>query len=660
MALLSVAQVQFSFGDRLILDGVNLTLDAGEHVGMVGRNGTGKSTLLKMIAGLPGYDATGGQVQLSRGTRAGYLTQDPDLDPDRTLRAEAAEAFAHLTKLHDELDAVAHAMGEADPDELESLLKQYERLETKMHAAGGYTVEHQVEATLHGLGLMDETFDVKVRDLSGGQRGRLALAKLLLSEPDVLLLDEPTNHLDISGRQWLETFLAGYGGAVILISHDRWMLDRCVDKIYELENARLVEYPGNYAAFREQRLVRRLDMQRQFEKQRTKIKAEQAFIDRYRAGQRAKQAQGREKRLERFKRDDLVEAPPELDTMKLSFAPKRRSGDMVAQAEDLTVRYDDKTLFKEFNLSIKRGDKFGVIGPNGAGKSTLVRCLLGEQEPTAGRTRTGSQLDVGHYQQTHEGLPLNATVVEYLRRFTPSELEQEARDLAGAFLFTGGDQDKQLGVMSGGERSRAVLAGLMAGGHNLLVLDEPTNHLDIPSAERLEESLRGYAGSRKRYSSKGPGSGGGGGEGTLILITHDRMLLEEVVDQLLIFDGEGNVRHFLGTYSEYVEDCAKNAAPPAAVTAAKTPAKPQAAGKQKAAAPVKSNGDGRGALAQLNHKELESRIMKTENEIEAIDGELADPDVYRDGEKVRRLQAKRDKLQARLIPLEEEWVARAG
>jgi len=550
LALLSVANLEFAIGDRALLTGVNLTLSAGEHVGLVGRNGCGKSTLLRMIAGLGASKPDAGQVQLARGASAGYLQQDPVFDPKHTLRQEAGTAFAELSALHDELEATAEQMGHAEGDALDKLMRRYEQLEEQIQAAGGYAVDHKIEQTLHGLGLTDEFFGVNVSDLSGGQRGRLALAKLLLSEPDVLLLDEPTNHLDIAGRQWLEQFLAGYSGAVIVISHDRWLLDRVVSRIYELERGVLVEFPGNYGKYVELRKERYLDQQRAFEKQQTKIKNEQAFIDRYRAGQRAKQAQGREKRLERFIEAEQLEAPPELETMNLSFAPRTRSGDIVVQAEGLGVAYDTAQLFAAVAMTIRRGDRIGIIGPNGAGKSTLVRCLLGEQEPTAGQSRVGAQVSVGYYRQTHDGLDTSLTVVEYLQRVMDSQPEQSARDLAGAFLFSGQDQDKPLSVLSGGERARAVLAGLMVGGHNLLVLDEPTNHLDIPSAERLEEALAQYNNAKRRYSTAARAAGGG--EGTLILITHDRMLLDHLVDQLIVFDGRGGVQHFRGTYSDYI------------------------------------------------------------------------------------------------------------
>jgi len=646
MALLSIANLVFSYGDHHILDGVNLTLEAGEHVGMVGRNGCGKSTLLKLIAGHSGFRLDAGQIQLARGASVGYLAQDHALDMSRTLREEASSAFAHLDEFHQQLEVVTHDMADAEVDALQRLLNRYSEIEAKIQAAGGYAVDHLIDATLHGLGLTDEFFNVKVADLSGGQKGRLALAKLLLSQPDVLLLDEPTNHLDIAGRQWLEEFLAQYRGAVILISHDRWLLNRVVSKIYELESGQLVEYPGNYDKFRTLRAERRMAMQRVYDKQQDRIKREQAFIDRYRAGQRARQAQGREKRLERFVRDERIERPMELDAMELRLKPRSRASDLIATAENASKGYDGKPLFSNVNLVIKRGDRIGVIGPNGAGKTTLVRALLGEIEIDSGFIKLGAQIDLGHYRQTHEHLNLGQTLVDYLRRFVDSE--QAARNLAGAFLFSGGEQDKPLSVLSGGERSRVVLAGLVSGGHNVLVLDEPTNHLDIPSAERLEEALKSFT-----QPPQGFGENAAIGGGTLILITHDRMLLEDLVDQLIILDGRGHARHFLGKYSEYFaaqQTVAQSAAVP--VKKEKKPAPPPPRAK---AQPAASNN----SLAKLSQQALEQRIVAIETELADIDTQLADPDLYRDGEQVKTLQTRRDALQSRLHPLEEEWSRRA-
>ncbi len=678
MAILTTANVSLAFGHHQVLDGASFTLQEGERVGLVGRNGCGKSTLLKLCAGLGSLRPDAGQVQLARGASIGYLTQDPDLDPEQTLYESACDAFAHLAALHEQAHDLAHDMAEADGEQLDRLMKQYERLEQQIEAAGGYAVEHQVEATLHGLGLTDNLFNVKVADLSGGQKGRLALARLLLAHPQVLLLDEPTNHLDIAGREWLEQFLRDYSGAVVLISHDRWLLDRVVCRIYELVNGRLEEYPGNYQQYRQQRAERQLALSRAYERQQVRIRQEQAFIDRYRAGQRARQAKGREKRLERFVRDEQLERPIELEALNMTLREPARCSDVVISAEGLAKGYDGKPLFAGLDLSLKRGQRLGIIGPNGAGKTTLVQCLLGRMQPDAGTVRVGSGVEVGYYRQLHDEVDPNLTVVDYLRRFVPNGTEQEARDLAGAFLFSGLEQDKTLGMLSGGERSRARLAGLVAGGHNLLVLDEPTNHLDIPSAERLEDGLRRFCRIGERRKEKA---------GTLILITHDRMLLEDLVDHLIILDGQGGARLFHGSYSAYhdqrdAEAALGQAAPGAGAEAPAGAAPPRGnggrgeGGSKAAAGPKSSPGRARGsgkaagrkaggrngrdaATTRLSDEQLEQRIVELEGKLAEIDARLADPASYRDPDQARSLQQQRQELAQSKQPLEAEWLRRA-
>lgn len=640
MAVLSVANLDMSVGNRVLLDGVNLTLGEGTRAALVGKNGCGKSCLLRALAGeeAPPHH---GQIQWRRQAAIGYLPQHPILAASRTLRAEAAEAVSEISHLHEQLSNVAEAMASADGETLETLMRKYEQIEHQFETLNGYAVEHRIDATLAGLGLGTDLYEVPVPALSGGQLCRLALAKLLIAEPDAILLDEPTNHLDIEGRSWLESFLVDYGGTVLLVSHDRTLLDRVVHDIYELEAGRLVRYPGNYSAFRTLRHQRRLADQRAFDRQQGAIKRERAFIDRYRAGQRARQAKGREKKLNRMVRDEGLEPPVELDEIDIHLAPGRRSGDIVIRAEQIDKSYDQRTLFRSVDLELVRGDRLGLIGPNGIGKTTLVRCLLGEQAPDHGSIRLGAQVDCGYYRQGHEGLDLEQTVVEYLQRQRAST-EQQARDTAGAFLFSDEEQDALLHSLSGGERSRAVLAATMTRGHNLLVLDEPTNHLDIPSVERLEEALLHFTTPRDRNTP----------EGTLVLISHDRMLLDRLVNQLIIFEGDGKVRHFLGNYSAYLasRSPALESQPEASV-----PPKPRR--KTKPAAPTRQAS--RQPLARMNQERLEAKIEDLEQKIAAIDHELGDPTAYSNGETVRRLTAERTTLSQDLDPLAAEWTRRA-
>jgi ATP-binding cassette subfamily F protein 3 len=665
--LLTATNIRVVFGTRVILDGVSMTLEPGERVGIVGRNGTGKSTLLKVMAGIAEPDS--GSVALQRGCRAGYLQQDPKLDPTETVKGAAEGAFAELHRLHRELDGVFEQMATAEGADLERLLKKQEQLEAKMHAAGGYAVDHKIEAVLHGLGFTEAQFSTPVGGLSGGQKGRLALARLLLEEPDVLLLDEPTNHLDIDGRLWLESFLNDeFRGAVVLISHDRYLLDNVVRRIVEVEQARLIDYPGNYEDFREIRAQRRLSMLRAYENEQDKFKKEEAFIRRYRAGQRAKQAQGRLSKLERAKDASTLERPMDAEAFALELPKAPRAGDIVVTARGISKSYaaedgSRKVLFSDLDLVIGRGERWGIIGPNGAGKSTLVRCLLGEQRPDSGTARLGSSVVIGHYKQTHEHIPPDPPVYRYLQDVILKEAqaggavaamsEQQARNLAGAFLFSGSEQDRPMGHLSGGERSRAVMAGLLASAKNLLVLDEPTNHLDIPSAERLEMAL----------APPDDESGIDGYEGTLILISHDRALIDATCTNLLILDGQGRVEAFVGTYSEWHEkDVARRKA--AALAEAEAKSRRDAAEKARAAAelsrkaPPPAAPKSKNPLARLTLEEIEQRMEKINARIKSIDASLASPEVWSDPRKCHALGEERARLSADLEPLEFEWMGR--
>ena len=668
MPLLAATNLRFAYGDRVILDGVSLSVEEGERIGVVGRNGTGKSTMLRIMGGLRNPDS--GEVNLRRGRTAGYLAQDPDFDPNATLRDVAAAAFDELAALHHELDGVFANMAGAEGDVLEALLAKQTELEKQIEAKGGYAIDHRIDAVLHGLGFTDAQFGIRSGDLSGGQRGRLGLAKLLLEDHAVLLLDEPTNHLDLDGRLWLERFLVDdFKGAVVLISHDRYLLDRVVHRIVEVEHARLIDYPGNYAAFREQRTQRRLTQLRAYEKQQTEFKREEAFIRKFKAGQRAKQARGRETRLERAKAEVSIERPLEMDSLRLSLPKAERTGDIVAQVRHLSKKYptddgDEKVLFDDLELTINRGDRIGVIGPNGAGKTTLVRCILGEQQPDAGEVTLGAKLSVGHFRQTHDGLDLELTVPRHIQKVVrdhTGELmsEQSARDLAGAFLFSGREQEKELGLLSGGERARAMLAGLMASAKNVLVLDEPTNHLDIPSAERLEDTLAKPVAA----DSKQAGNKGGAFDGTLILISHDRALIDACCDRLLILDGKGHVTQFLGNYTEWTRATAEAAAEPVAKSAPKPKQAPKPKPAEKQAEPakgqLKKEKTPRGRFSWMKPEQIEAKMTELETERRTIDAELADPGVWTDHVRANGLTERRDALSAELDELETEWLRKA-
>ncbi|TVQ63321.1 MAG: ATP-binding cassette domain-containing protein [Phycisphaerales bacterium] len=668
MPLLAATNLQHAYGVNVVLDGVSISIEQGERIGLVGRNGQGKSTLLKSIAGLLTPDE--GVIHLAKGRRVGYLHQDPDLDPDETARGAAEGAFDELHRVHRELQSVFEAMAAPGLDgaELDRLMRRQVALEREAETLGGYAIDHRIDATLHGVGLTDREFPIPVRSLSGGQRGRLALARLLLEEPDLLLLDEPTNHLDIEGRTWLERFLLDeFKGALVMVSHDRRLLDSVCTRIVEVEHARLLDYPGGYEAFVQQRYDRRLTQLRAYEKQKTKFKQEEAYIRKYKAGQRAKQAKGRESRLEREKEQDTIERPMEIGAMRLSLAKAPRTGDLVASARGVSKSYTNedgatRTLFSDLDIVIGRGERWGIIGPNGAGKSTVVGLLLGDIEPDTGHARLGSNVIVGHYRQTHEGLDPALPVFRYLQKQVQKEnpgldwTEQRARDLAGAFLFSGDDQEKPLGSLSGGERSRAVLAGLLASAKNLLVLDEPTNHLDIPSAERLEAAL-----GRPSPEHRGDDAY----DGALILISHDRALIDATCDKLIVFDGVGGVQVFLGNYTEWrrrEDDRARErgeAATRERVERERQDRARKAAAESQRAPAKRPDDEKKNPLARLSTSHLERRIEEIESRRKAVDAELALPEVWRDHERAGALGDERTALSDELTTLEHEWLRRA-
>jgi ATP-binding cassette subfamily F protein 3 len=662
MPVLTATNIRLAFGTRVVLDGVSLAVEPAERIGIVGRNGCGKSTLMKIMCGL--QRAEEGEVSVARGARAGYLQQDPTFEPGETLRGAAEAAFDELHQTHRDLDALFHEMSGADGPVLDKLLKRQAALEERIEQLGGYAIDHKIEMVLHGLGFTDSQFGVPVTGLSGGQKGRLALARLLLEQPDVLLLDEPTNHLDIDGCMWLENFLKNeYTGAVVLVSHDRYLLDNVVNRIIEVEQGRLIDYPGNYEAFREIRAMRRLTQMRAYENQQDRFRKEEAYIRRYKAGQRAKQARGRQTKLERDKDQNTLERPSEMATFRLELPKAERTGDIVVSARGISKSYPNedgtlKKLFDQLDVVVGRGERWGIIGPNGAGKSTLARCILGEQGVDEGHVRLGSSVKVGHYKQTHEHVDPEPPVWLFLQRAILKEApgtgmsEQAARNLAGAFLFTGTEQERPMGALSGGERSRVLLAALLASAKNVLVLDEPTNHLDIPAAERLEDALV-------------PDEDGDGFEGTLLLISHDRALIDATCDHLLVFDGKGGVEVFAGNYTDWQEKQTERRRQQEAVAAEDKRRKDEGErsrrvaderkAKERAAPPKAKN-----PLSRLSVEQIESRMGEIERGIKDLDARLAQPEVWKNPTKCQELGDQRQRLAEELEGLEFEWIGRSG
>ena len=523
MSLVRLNQVTKSYDPYLILDEVSLSIEHGDRIGLIGKNGTGKTTLIEIIAGI--IEDFKGNVGYAKQLQIGYLSQEPNLEADCSLRQEMFKVFQKRRDLEDEMLLLSEELAE-DP----KLLDRYARLQEQHERMGGYDYEYQTNRTLGGLGFRDSDFNLKTGVLSGGQKSRAALAKLLLEDPDLLLLDEPTNHLDIKAIEWLENFLnTEYQGAVIIVSHDRYFLDRVARKIIELRNHKVKEYPGNYTKYLEIRQTEGVAQEREYKKQQRYIAHEKDFIRRNMAGQRTREAQGRQKLLDRLER---VEKPETLEkTIKLRFTPDVRGGNDILKCQDLGKQYGDKQIFEDMNLEIYRQDVVGVIGPNGVGKTTLFRMILGNELPTSGQLKIGHNLHFGYYDQELAGLNQDNTIIDEIWALRPTQKQGEIRSFLGRFLFSEDEVFKWIGDLSGGEQSRVMLAKLLLENANVLLLDEPTNHLDIPSREVLEEALAEYP-------------------ATIFMISHDRYFLNKLVNKLLVFEN-GTAHLFFGTYAEY-------------------------------------------------------------------------------------------------------------
>lgn len=529
MSLITISNVTKLYDPDIILDDISIAIAPGDRIGLIGRNGCGKTTLLKIMCGI--LTDFKGDVVLAKGRRIGYLSQEPELEQDCTLRQEMLKVFDKRMALEDKMLLLAEEM---ETEESPILLQQYARIQEQHERLGGYDYEHKINRVLGGLGFREQDFNLPVRVLSGGQKSRATLAKLLLEEPDLLLFDEPTNHLDINGIQWLENYLnTEYKGGVLVVSHDRYFLDKVVRKVWELTEQKINVYRGNYSKFLEIKNIEKLVDSRAYKMQQAFLAQEKEFIDRNIAGQRTREAQGRRKRLDRV---ELVEKPKsDAPTLKLNIAPSKRGGDDILRCQNVSKQFDDKVLFTNLSFDVFRGDVIGIIGPNGTGKTTFFRMMLGEEKPTAGELWVGPNLRLGYYTQELEGLNPENDVLDEVWELCPDKTQFEIRSYLAKFLFSGDDVLKQIGNLSGGEQSRIQLAKLLLENANVLLLDEPTNHLDIPARESLENALAEYP-------------------ATLFIISHDRFLLNRLATKLLIFDvtKEGtNTFLFEGTYTEF-------------------------------------------------------------------------------------------------------------
>ncbi len=526
--LFRLSEVHKSYGMQDLLRGASLQINPGEHVGLVGRNGAGKTTVFRLVSGDETPDR--GDVVRARGLRLGLLAQHVHFESGSTVHESALTAFGHLQHIEHEMHDLEHRMAETDVD-LERVLERYSDLQHQFEREGGFEYAAKAEIILQGLGFDRATWNLETEKLSGGQQNRLGLVRLLLAEPDVLLLDEPTNHLDVGAVEWLEEFLQSYSSAYVVISHDRYFLDRVCQRIVELDNGRASSYSGNYSDYLVERAVRREAQQRAYDNQQQLIAKTEEFIRRNLAGQKTKQAKSRRTMLQRLERLDAVR--PDQSSGDFRLRAIERTGNHVLMVDQADIGYDEKVLASNISFILRRGECLGIIGPNGSGKTTFLKTVLQKTPALAGEIRWGTKVQIGYYAQQLDDLDDRNEIIMELRRVAPANVTAgDLRSFLAKFLFTGDDVYKQVRDLSGGEKGRLALAKLIYSRVNVLVLDEPTNHLDIPSREALEEALDAF-------------------EGTIITISHDRYFLDRVATQILALDGQGHAEHYEGDYTEY-------------------------------------------------------------------------------------------------------------
>jgi ATPase subunit of ABC transporter with duplicated ATPase domains len=534
--MISFSNIQKQYGKQLIFVDASFQLNPGEKVGLVGPNGAGKTTLFRMAMGEELPDE--GEVSVPKKVTVGYFRQDVEEMQGRSVLDEAIAGSGRVGDLHHELEALQQAMEDPErADEMDKILERFGEVQEEYEHLDGYTLEAQAREVLLGLGFKEEQIDGDVGALSGGWKMRVALARVLLGRPDVLLMDEPTNHLDLESIIWLEQFLKSYAGTLLMTSHDREFMNRLVSKIAEIDGGEIIVYSGDYDFYERERTIRETNQQAAFARQQAMLAKEQRFIDRFRThAAKAAQVQSRIKALDKI---DKIELPKKRQVVKFDFRAPQRSGDQVAVLENLRKSYGTRAIYDGFNLTIRRGERWAVMGRNGAGKTTLLKMIAGATEPDSGDVRLGASLTMGYFsQQSLDVLNPDLTVIEQLQQDFPKDGIGSLRSLAGAFQFSGDDVDKRIRSLSGGEKSRLVIARMLFNPPNFLVLDEPTNHLDLATKEMLVEALREF-------------------EGTMIFVSHDRVFLRGLGSRVLELGGESgmerNPRVYPGSYVEYVQ-----------------------------------------------------------------------------------------------------------
>ena len=627
MIILQANKIERSFAGEVLFDNISLQVDERDRIALVGKNGAGKSTLLKILVGEE--EPTSGEINKKRDLSLSYLAQDSRFESSNTIYDEMLHVFDDLRKTEKTLRQMELEMGEKTGADLEKLMQDYDRLSEEFRQAGGFTYEADIRAILNGFKFDESMWQMKIEELSGGQNTRLALAKMLLEKPNLLVLDEPTNHLDIETIAWLENYLVNYSGALLIVSHDRYFLDKVATITLDLTKHSLDRYVGNYSSFVEQKEQKLLTEAKNYEKQQKEIAALEDFVNRnlVRAST-TKRAQSRRKQLEKMERLDKPEAGTK--SAHMTFHSDKTSGNVVLTVEEAAVGYDDQILSEPINLDIRKMNAVAIVGPNGIGKSTLIKSIVGQIPFIKGEARFGANVEVGYYDQTQSKLTPHNSVLDELWNDFKLTPEVEVRNRLGAFLFSGDDVRKTVGMLSGGERARLLLAKLSMENNNFLILDEPTNHLDIDSKEVLENALIDF-------------------DGTLLFVSHDRYFINRVATQVLELSEEGSTL-YLGDYDYYLEKKAELEA----LAAAQAEAVPVSSTEE-----VTSNDY---HLQKQNQKELRKitrRIEQLEAEMEELDQKIQDitetMHSTNDAADLVQLQSELDQLTVRQEAVMEEW-----
>ena len=630
MIVMQTNQLTKSFGVNEVLKGINLTVQDRHRVGLVGSNGSGKSTLLKILAGKDHYD--GGTLSMTRGLRIGYHTQLDDLTSPLTVWQEMETCFEDTFRMEEKLREMEARMGEiheSDPEGFARLSEEYTRLTDRFEEEDGYAWRSRLQGVLTGLGFTSAQYEQTVASLSGGERTRLKLGKLLLAKTDLLLLYEPTNHLDLNSMQWLEDYLRAYKGAVVVVSHDRYFLDAVCNSIAELSFGRIEQYEGNYTRYlklREEVMVRRM---KEYTLQQKEIAREEAIIAQFRAYNTEAahiKAKSREKRLNMIER---VDKPVEEHNVYFRFHAGRGTGNDVLMCENLSKSFGARRLFHDLNLHVRAGERIALLGANGVGKTTLLKILTGRERPDTGEVRFGSGVEVGYYDQQQEGLSPDKTVLDEVWDDFPRMEQTPIRNALAGFLFTGDDVLAPVSTLSGGERGRVLLTKLMLRQDNFLILDEPTNHLDMDSREMLETALLGF-------------------EGTILTVSHDRYFINRIADRVLVMEPDG-VTEYLGNYDDYLEKLAQKNAPEEelAPQKAKTALREE---KKREKAAIEAARREKARIANL-----ETQITDLEEQMTKLEIEMSDPEAYQDNARAQSMNKRYNDLQKKIADLYEEW-----